>query len=186
MERPGNVPLKYYRDPKHGFSMLYPDAWYVFDLTEVEGKLFAPSPTDLATCLSVEVRDIGTPVTARDLPTLREGFLSGLGQVPGSRLTDRKEYDVGFLIGLEARQTFRDGRARRKRWIRLLYRDTLQVRLLAQGASPVEFDFWLPVFNPAMTGFVFDGGVAPAPGPRGDADWLRNVVEPAEGDPHSG
>jgi len=51
----------------------------------------------------------------------------------------------------------------------LLYQDTLQVRLVAQGATAEEFEFWLPCFNPAMTGFFFDGGVAPGPEGEGHA-----------------
>lgn len=143
--------------------MLYPETWHVFDMTEAEGKIFSASADDLATHLSVEVRDVGTPVTAADMSTLREGFLKGLRAVPGSRLQRRLEYDNGFFIGVEARQTFLDGGQPRKRWVRLLYRDTLQVRLVAQGSSPAEFDRWMPVFNPAMTAFFFDGGIAPMP-----------------------
>jgi hypothetical protein len=172
---PGNTPLKFYRNRRHGFSMLYPDWWHEFDLTEAEGKLYSPSATDHSTCLMVEVRDLGTRVTARDLPTLREGFLAGLRRVPGSKIESHVDYDVGFLIGLEARQTYREGGARRKRWVRVLYKDTLQVRLVAQGATAREFDFWLPSFNPAMTGFVFDGGFPPVP-----------EVAPAPGGAHAG
>jgi hypothetical protein len=150
---PGNTPLRYYRDPVHGFSMVRPDWWQEYDIPD--GKLF--SPGDMATFISVETKQLGVRVVAADLPDLRRGFLSGLRKVPGSKLLSQSDYDVGFLIGLEARQLF-DGH---KRWIRLLYRNSLQVRLVAQGATEQEFEFWLPCFDPAMTGFDFDGGVAP-------------------------
>jgi len=161
--RPGNVPLKYHRDVRYGFSLLYPESWHAFDLPD--GKLFSPSPVDPVTFLSVEVKDLGTRVKAADLPDLREGFLTGLRAVAGSEIESHQDYDVGFLIGLEARQTYRERRTRRKRWIRLLYKDTLQVRLVAQGATTREFEFWLPCFDPGMTAFVFDGGLPPRPEP---------------------
>jgi hypothetical protein len=154
---PGNTPLAFYRDRQHGFSLPYPEWWHGYDIPD--GKLFspAPSPEQVATFISVEARELGTPVTAADLPDLERGFLRGLRQVPGSKLEAHSRYDVGFLIGLEARQSYQG----RRRWIRLLYRDALQVRLVAQGASAAEFDLWLPSFDPAMTSFQFDGGRPP-------------------------
>ena len=141
--RPGVVPLKAYRNQEFGYSFIYPETWHEFNL-EVEGGqgvLFSPSLVSVATCLSIEVRDIGTKVTAEDLPTLREGFLSGLRKVRGSTIETHQDYDVGFLIGLEARQTYREDKTVRKRWIRLLYQDTKQVRLIAQGATIEDFDY---------------------------------------------
>lgn len=154
IKRPGNTPLKFHRNRRYGFSMVYPDWWQEYDIPD--GKLF--SPGDLDTFISVEARELGTPVTASDLPDLKEGFLAGLRRVPGSRIESQDAYDVGFLVGLEARQLYEG----KKRWIRLLYRGDLQVRLVAQGATEQEFSRWLPSFDPAMTGFVFDGGIAPS------------------------
>jgi hypothetical protein len=186
--RPGVVPLKAYRNKDHGYSFIYPETWHQFNM-EIEGGqgvLFSPALDNLDTHLSAEVRDLGLTVTADDLPTLREGFLSGLDKVKGSKIESSQDYDVGFLIGLEARQTYREGKAVRKRWIRLLYQGTKQVRLIAQGATAKDFDYWTPVFDPAMTTFVF-GDVWPEPAPgdsaaRSENDWLGAVLEPQSAD----
>ncbi len=161
-KRPGTTDLKYYRDPKHGFSMVYPEPWHAFDLVGAEGRLFSERKDDHATCIAVEITPLPAPVTADDLPLLRRAFLRGLRSAPGSRIVRRDDYDVGWAVGLEAVQLFDEGGARRKRWVRVLYHKQHQYRLVAQGRSPEEFDRWLVDFKPAMTSFKFDGGVAPA------------------------
>jgi len=150
---PGQTPLAIHRDPVHGLALLYPDWWQAYDIPD--GRLFTPG--DHGTFISIEARRLGTPVTAADLPDLERGFLAGLRKAPGSKLLSHHRLDSGLALGLEARQ-LHDGH---KRWIRLLYRGDLQVRLVAQGATEQEFDFWLPSFDPAMTGFVFDAAAMP-------------------------
>ena len=180
-KRPGNVPLKYHREPRHGYSFVYPEYWQRFDLVVDggHGALFAEDPDDRSTCLSVESRDIETSVTAADLPTLREGFIGGLRKIPGIRILRRTDYDVGFLIGLEAQFDFDEDGLRRRRWVRVLYQGTVQARLIAQGKTIERFKYWLPCFKPAMTGFVFDGGFAPLPPNGADAgqDWASATSE---------
>jgi hypothetical protein len=149
---PGQTALGIHRDP-HGVALLYPEWWQAYDMPD--GKLFTPG--DLDTFISMEVTRLGTRVTAADLPELDRGFLTALRQMPSSELLEHSTIDTGLLLGVEARQRF-DGK---KRWIRLLYRGELQVRLVAQGATEQEFDRWLPAFDPAMTGFVFDAGAMP-------------------------
>lgn len=188
--RPGNVPLQYHRDREYGFSLVYPETWHRFDL-EVEagrGVLFSEHPDDLSTHLSVEARDLGTRVGADDLPVLREGFLSGLRDVPDSRILRIASYDVGLLAGVEARQLFTEGQERRKRWVRLLFNDTIQVRLVFQARNAKHFAYWLPSLNPAMTGFFFDGGHAPfTPGEGAyDPAWVQQLLNPAQAGSHAG
>jgi hypothetical protein len=153
--------LKYYRDRKHGFSMVYPDPWHAYELRDAEGRMFAERPDDFGTCLMVEITELPTEVTAEDLPALREGFVKGLRSAPGSRILKRSDYDVGFAVGMEAIQLFDEGGERRKRWVRVLYRGNHQFRLVAQGRTPAEFERWLNEFKPAMTAFRFDGGIPP-------------------------
>lgn len=150
---PGQTPLAIYRDAANGLALLYPDWWQAYD--SPDGRLY--SPGDLNTFISIESKQLETAVTALDLPELEKGFLQGLRQVPDSSLLSHGTFDWGVAFGIEARQRF-DGK---KRWIRLLYRDALQVRLIAQGATDADFDFWLPVFDPAMTSFVFDAAAMP-------------------------
>jgi hypothetical protein len=153
--------LKYYRDRKHGFSMVYPDSWHAFELQGIEGRLFSERPDDTGTCIAIEITELPTPVTAEDLPVLRRGFLKGLRSAPGSRIVRKDDYDVGWAVGLEAVQLFDDGGERRKRWVRVLYKGNHQYRLVAQGRTAKEFDRWLSEFKPAMTAFRFDGGIPP-------------------------
>lgn len=154
--------LKYYRDRRHGFSMLYPEPWHVFDLADQEGRRFSERADEFGTCISVEITELPTAITAEDLPVLKRGFLKGLRSAPGSRIVRQDAYDVGWAVGVEAVQLFDEGGERRKRWVRVLYRGRHQYRLVAQGRTAAEYARWLNEFKPAMTAFRFDGGIAPA------------------------
>jgi hypothetical protein len=141
-----------------------PDAWFERDLDAPggQGVIFTPDPEELMTAISVEVRDLATEVTADDLPDLEKGFLRGLRSVPGSKIEQHDVFQSPYHIGLEAQQSFDAAGQRRRRWIRVLYKGTLQARLIAQGATVEEFDRLRPLFAPCMTTFLF-GDVWPEP-----------------------
>ncbi len=126
--------------------MLIPDAWVRLDVEDSPGAFFAPDAGDLATGIAVEGRDLGTEVGAADLASLRRGFLRGLRELAECHIESRSAESVGALITMEARHTYKDGDAIRKRWVRLLYQGHIQVRLIAQAASPEQFDYWEPMF----------------------------------------
>jgi hypothetical protein len=182
--RPSNVARKYHRDPDFGFSLLYPETWHRFELNPAvedgRGVLYLEDPEDLTTHLAIEARDLGTMVSASDLPDLRRGFLAGLRSLPGSRILRSSAYDAGLLIGVEAHQLYDLGVQRPRRWVRLLYKDSIQVRLVFQARDAAHFKYWLPALKPGMTGFFFDGGLAPlAPGESAyDPDWLQSLLHP--------
>jgi len=141
-----------------------PDVWFEWEL-DVEGGqgvMFTPDPEERLTALSVEVRDLATEVTAEDLPDLDKAFLKGLRSVPGSKLEQHEVFQSIFHIGVEAQQSFDEAGQRRRRWIRVLYKGTLQARLIAQGATVEEFDRLRPLFAPCMTTFLF-GDLWPEP-----------------------
>jgi hypothetical protein len=98
---------------------------------------------------------MGTVVRANDLPAVRRGFLAGLRKLRECRIEGREAEAVGSLITLEARHTFRDGDALRKRWVRLLYQGRVQVRLIAQAADIDRFGYWEPMFYTAMRSVQF-------------------------------
>ena len=125
--------------------------------------LFAPDADDLGTALAVEVRDLGTEVLGEDLPDLERGFLRGLRSAEGSRILSRDRYDHGFVIGVEAVQTYLEEGVRRKRWVRVLHKGSLQVRVVARGATVAEYERWRPAFAPCITSFTF-GDVWPEAG----------------------
>jgi hypothetical protein len=125
------------------------------DVEGGQGVIFTPDPEEVTTAISVEVRDLGTEVTAADLPDLEKAFLKGLRSVPGSKVERHEAFQSIVHIGLEAQQTFDDGGQRRRRWVRVLYNGRLQARLIAQGATVAEFNRLRPLFAPCMTTFLF-------------------------------
>jgi len=160
---PAFTGLIVHRDPGLGYSLLVPDDWYLLELEGGSGVLYAPDRNDPLTGLAVEGRDLGTKVRPADLPTLRSGFLRGLRKLPGSRIEHHEAQAIGQLITLEARHTYRDGDALRKRWVRLLYQGRVQVRLVAQAATVEAFEHWEPMFYEAMRTVRF-------------GDWWADVI----------
>lgn len=177
-EGPAFTGLVVYRNLEYRFSFFYPEGWYRFDLPAEEGHAvaFAPSPDDLSTSFSVEARDLGTTVTAADLPELRRGWRAGLRLLHRVAIEHQEDYAVGSLIGLEARYTFHDGDAERKRWVRLLYQGSTQALLVAQGATVEEFDYWMPMFTQCMRTFKFGDWWAEVFG----KEWLPSLQTPQE------
>ena len=146
-----------HRDQTFNYSFFLPLGWYRLELEGAgeNGVFYAPSLDDPLTGFSAEARDLGTMVTSDDLPALRVGFLSGLRKLTGSKIESQEAEAIGSLITMEARQTYRDGAVTRKRWVRLLYQGTTQVRLVAQGATVEAFEYWLPMFFESMRTFRF-------------------------------
>jgi len=65
------------------------------------------------------------------------------------------EYLTHSLSFFEVRFTFLEGGVRRKRWIRNIYWGKNNYVLIAQGRTPEDFDYWLPMFyNIMMTAVV--------------------------------
>lgn len=163
--------LVVHRDLRYRYSFLLPeltaDAWHTLELDTQEGRgrIFTPDPDDVSTSLSVEARDLGTTITGEDLPTLREGLEAGLQQLRDLTIEKQEDYAIGALVGFEYWFTFReeDGGPLRKRWLRLVYQGQIQVRIIAQGATPEAFEHWLPLFNQAIRTFQF-------------ADWWAEVT----------
>jgi hypothetical protein len=158
---PGALPsftgLHVHREPSLGYSFLVPTGWCRQELLGAEGNgvFYTPTPDETFTGFSADGRDLGVEVNAADLPILKAGFVKGLRKLPGSRVTKVEADAIGRLVTMEAQQTYREGEQTRKRWVRLLYQGTVQVRLVAQGASPAEFDYWLPAFYESMRLFQF-------------------------------
>jgi hypothetical protein len=144
--------LNSYRD-KH-FSFFRPIDWVRFDwLDDRQGVLFGPSADDYATLFAVDVKDLETEITTADLDDLFTGFVAGIEQLPDSQIESHQKWVAGAVIGLEAKYSFRENEVVRKRWIRVLYQDTRQIIVTAQGATAADFDYWLPMFYEAMMTF---------------------------------
>lgn len=159
-----------YRDVANNCSFFYAEGWQAFPLDDpAGGTVLLPDLDDPETSLSFQARDVGTEVRAADLATLRAGFMRGLRGLPGCKIESRETESVGALITMEARLTFRDGEAIRKRWVRLAYQGRTQARLIAQGSTPDRFAYWEPMFFQAMRTFQF-------------ADWAGQIMD-VEGTP---
>lgn len=165
-ERPSFTGLLVHRDLVHQYSLFVPDGWHRLDTSGdgATGVLYVPSTEDTLTGLSAEARDLGTEVAGDDLPALRDGFETGLRELPESAIEGFEAEAIGRLVTMEARQTFREDGATRKRWVRLLYQGSTQVRLVAQGATVDTYEYWLPMFFESMRTVRFGDWWADATG----------------------
>ena len=176
---PSFTGLVVHRDPDVGFSLLLPDGWQRLDLPDNGDTLYTPDQDDPTTGLEVSGQDLGTEVQARDLPAIRRGFLNGLRQLPGCQIEQLEDTAIGALLTLEARLTYRDGEAIRKRWVRLLYQGHAQIRLLAEGSSVERFAYWEPMFFMAFRTVKFGDWAAEAVGVEWAETWLQDEEQPS-------
>jgi hypothetical protein len=163
-KRPSFRGLSWQKDAH--FSFMRPIDWHQFDwLDDRQGVIFGPSPADNATLFAVDVRDIGVKVMADDIADLEAGFLDGVEQLPDSHIEWHDRWVAGAVIGFEAKYTFREEGVTRKRWVRLLYQDTRQIIVTAQGATEADFNYWMPMFNQQMMTFKIHARGAQATAP---------------------
>lgn len=148
------------------FSFMRPTTWHLFEwVDDREGVLFGPTPEDTDTLFAVDVKDIGIRLDADDLADLEAGFLDGIENLAESQIEWRDTWTAGAVMGIEAKYTFREGEQTRKRWVRVLYQDSRQITVTAQGATVEEYHYWLPMFNEQMMTFKVHSGHASAPTP---------------------
>lgn len=133
------------------YSFFVPMDWQRFDWPDGrEGVLFAPSADDPLTVLAVELRDLGLEPTADDIDDLKAGFYDGIQALPDAHIEAEDFWHIGGTICIEAKYTYTEGDAQRKRWVRQFYHETRQIAITAQGASIEAYDYWLPMFFEAM------------------------------------
>jgi hypothetical protein len=162
---PSFTGLEIYRDLTYRYSLLYPLGWHQLELESEDGAgvILSPVADDIANNLSIEARDLGVTITPEDLDTIREGFREGIASLPDVVIEAEDEFAIGDTISTEATVTYRDGDATRKRRVRLVYKGSTQVRLIAQAASPADYDYWLPMFNQMIRTFQY-------------ADWWAEIT----------
>ena len=147
---PAFTALQQYRDRKWRFEFWYPAEWQPLDFAGGrEGVILTPEG-DPATSFSIEAKDIGMKVGQNDLNLLDSGFLQGLRLLPGCKIEKHESWTAGTLVGLEAKYTFEEAGATRKRWVRLLYEGSRQFHCVAQGADADEYAYWEPMLYEAM------------------------------------
>ena len=146
---PATTGLHWHRDQYYSFFI--PVEWHRLQWTDDRnGVIYAPDPDDLLTVFAVDLKDLGTAVTADDLEILADGYFESIQQLSDCVLELREQTITGKLLELEARYTFVEQGETRKRWVRILYHDTRQVAMTAQGSTPEKYDYWLPWFFEAM------------------------------------
>ena len=141
--------LTWHRDNYYSFYV--PIDWHRFAWSDDrQGVIYGPDPDDPSTVFAVFFKDLGTPITADDLDVLAGAFFETIGGLPESNIEARHQKVTGRLLELEAKYTFQEGGETRKCWGRVLYHETRQIAMTAQGATPEKYDYWLPVFFEAM------------------------------------
>jgi hypothetical protein len=162
---PSFTGLEIYRDLTYRYSLLYPMGWHQLELetTDGAGVILSPTPDDIANSFSIEARDLGVTVTPEDLETLREGFWEGIESLPDVHVEAEDDFGIGDTVSIEATVTYRDDDAIRKRRVRLVYRGSTQVRLIAQAASAADYAYWEPMLNQMMRTFQY-------------ADWWAEIT----------
>lgn len=143
-------------DAKAGYAVWLPMGWVELEMGQGhQGTIFFPEPEEQDTYFTCESFKLSLQVTEEDVPILREGFHAGLQALSGIEVESQDETVTPTLIAFDARFTFLEERARRKRWVRNIYWGKRQIVFIAQGSTPAEFDYWLPMFYHAMMTFEF-------------------------------
>ena len=148
---PAYTGQKEYVDQPGGYSIWITSDWHQYKMKRNHrGFLFSPYPDDINTCLLVEKHNLKFAVTVDDLPMLREAFHEGITKLPGVEIESEDEHLTDTISFFEARFTFLDGDQRRKRWVRNVYWGKGQLIAIAQGRTPEDFEYWLPMFFNTM------------------------------------
>jgi hypothetical protein len=135
-----------------GFSVWLPSDWYKTELKPRHvGMLFSPYPDDINTCILIEKHKLKVAVKPEDVDALREGFMQGLKALSGIEIESTEEALSETIQVFDARYTFLEGEERRKRWARNIYWGNGQLVMIAQGRTPEDFDYWLPMFFNTIT-----------------------------------
>jgi hypothetical protein len=141
-----------YEDREGGYQLWLPSDWKQIKLKRKhQGMLFSPYQDDINTCFLVEKKTLKIKVTPEDMPVLREGLREGILALTGAEIESMDEALSESFNVFDARFTFLEGEARRKRWVRNIYWGEGQLILIAQGHSPEDYDYWLPMFYNTMT-----------------------------------
>ncbi len=148
---PAYTGMTLHPDTSGGFSVWMPSDWIKVDLKRNHhGMLFTPYPDDYNTCFLIEKHKLKVTVTPDDIPFLRETFYKAIQELPGVEVESTDESLSDSINFFEARFSFLEGENRRKRWLRNLYWGEGQLVLIAQGRTPEDFEYWLPMFYNSM------------------------------------
>jgi hypothetical protein len=153
-EDPTQQGVALYKDNYLGYSFFRPRAWRQFSwLDGRRGVLFGPEEDNNSTLFGVAVQELGLKVNKGDTEDLYMGFITGIKRLPKIEIEWQNQWTKGSLIGMEAKYTFEEQGVTRKRWVRVIYPDTRQMTLNAQGETVADYDRWYSLFEQAMSSF---------------------------------
>ena len=150
---PAYTGMTLHPDKKSGFAVWMPSDWVKFKLKPRQlGMLFSPYKDDINTSLLLRKYKLKVKVTPEDIPVLREAFTQGIQALAGVEDINLAESLSDTVNVFDAHFTFMEDGNRRKRWVRNIYWGEGQLVCIAQGRTPEDFDYWLPMFyNSLMT-----------------------------------
>jgi hypothetical protein len=139
-------------DHKGGYSVWLPSDWHQTKLKRNHrGFLFSPYPDDINTSILVEKKKLKVTITPDDIDILRAAFQEDIRSLPGVEIELFEESLSNSINFFDARFTFLEDENRRKRWVRNIYWGNGQLIVIAQGRTPEDFEYWLPMFYNAIT-----------------------------------
>jgi hypothetical protein len=169
--------LRIHRDVNWNYSFWRPRGWHRFDMSDQYGFIYSPGP-DSRTGFYVAVQDLSDaleePISAEDLPVLREGIIEGLQALADCEILEEKEIAKGFAVGFEYLITFTLDGETVKRRMRLLYNDRQQYTLYGQGVPPYEYEVFHDTFEFIYSTFTFGdllASVGLPPTPASEIHW---------------
>ena len=134
-----------------GYAIWLPSDWHETKMKKGHnGAIFSPYKDDINTCFLAEKHMLKYSVKPDDMPVLREGFLKGINALPGVEIEKTDEFLSEAINFFEARFTYLEGEARRKRWVKNIYWGNGQLLLIAQGKNEEDFKYWESMFFNTM------------------------------------
>ena len=142
-----------YVDNSGGWGIWLPAGWHRFDMAAPHtGVIFSPYANSYDTSFTAEKTKLEYPVKLDDFDMLKEAFEEGIRALPDVQIESTSSDKGTLLMIMEARFTFTENGATRKRWVKTVFWGNGQLILIAQGENPEEFQHWLGMFfNTMMT-----------------------------------
>ena len=139
-------------DTAGGYALAIPTDWHPIALhKKIVGMMFSPYKDDINTSLLAQKHILKYKVKPDDLVLLRDSFEEGVKALPGAEIEKFEATYTDTLNIYDAVFTFLEGDARRKRWTRNMYWGEAQLVIVAQGRTPEDYGYWLPMFYNAIT-----------------------------------
>ena len=151
LKSPAYTGMRLFPDNSGGYAVWMPTDWTQIKLKRNHhGMLFSPYSDDINTSFLVEKHKLKITVTPEDVDDLREGFRQGIEALPGVVIESIEESLTDPIFMFEARFSFLERETLRKRWVRNIYWGKGQLVMIAQGRTPEDFEYWLPMFYNSM------------------------------------